>query len=799
MQVSSIAELDTHAVIGGGKAEAFGMSESAEFFTVLSDTLYRDKIRAVAREVICNAWDAHIMVGKTDQPIEITLTDQELVIRDFGPGIAPDRMRPIYCIYGASTKIKDENQTGGFGLGSKAPFAYSDHFSVTSHYNGERTVYAISRGGEETDGKPDMRPMVKTPSKITGITVSIPIRGHADAQNFLNHVTAVVFQGGIPATLNGNAMKRIDYAEARKRGYALLGASYRSLMESDVYVLYGTVLYPVSGTNQALQEAVSRLRSLKAQEDRFILIAPANSVGVTPSRESLSYSDRTIKTLQGLMQSIEDSIKHEGKRAVKTILEGRLKAVKRYDRNVNLNGENHHTRSVKEKIVTDPKVIAQVAALTNMSHFTTLQERHKIVMDTMAVKFKDDRRYFRRNRKMPKRVDYYGSYEAMSPRDVFLHSSRLVRRLLAKFSLLDKAYAIHDRDYDRKRCSSLEECKVFDEVRPRLIISPTQREAIKAVVKYYADNRTKKDFVQGMTIAVVTKNMKDSDLEKIKEAAKHWNIEVDVLVVPKRSASARKDPGIYYALADIKHNKNSYAYKIDEVKSLPSAKYYMPIRGGVENLEMDESLFRVKEELHKRYGDVALAMTTRTEEKLKAKGAVNIYDVLFADLKKLNDSPENLLASMVSNSAFIKSPEYYTPARFVSDLIRYDTKFLTFFFGIKLPKVNTSVEDGKFLRDALSGGTSYGRLTRHTNEVHKESTRIHAAALKKFAPHILSNKQANDKFAYLKPLTDLHAQFNRNTIDIEGTLDLVKYLKRKHEAKTRMTTATNDNAAKEAA
>ena len=104
-------------------------------------------------------------------------------------------MRPIYCIYGASTKVASEKETGGFGLGSKAPFAYSDHFSVTSSFEGLRTVYAVSRGGAETDGKPDMRAMVQTPTKATGITVSIPIRSAADRSNFENHIRAVVRQG----------------------------------------------------------------------------------------------------------------------------------------------------------------------------------------------------------------------------------------------------------------------------------------------------------------------------------------------------------------------------------------------------------------------------------------------------------------------------------------------------------------------------------------------------------------------------------------------------------------------------
>ena len=55
MQVTHLDTFNNHAIIGGGEARAFGMAQTAEFFTVLSDTLYSDKKRAVIREVVCNA------------------------------------------------------------------------------------------------------------------------------------------------------------------------------------------------------------------------------------------------------------------------------------------------------------------------------------------------------------------------------------------------------------------------------------------------------------------------------------------------------------------------------------------------------------------------------------------------------------------------------------------------------------------------------------------------------------------------------------------------------------------------
>ena len=145
MEVSHANNFITHAVISGTAQIDMGISNSAEFFQILSSTLYSDQLLAVVRETTCNAWDAHVESGRTDMPIQITVDSTKVVIRDFGHGIHHDNMGPIYGIYGASTKKNDGLQTGGFGLGCKAPFAYTDHFQVTSNHNGTKTIYSMSK------------------------------------------------------------------------------------------------------------------------------------------------------------------------------------------------------------------------------------------------------------------------------------------------------------------------------------------------------------------------------------------------------------------------------------------------------------------------------------------------------------------------------------------------------------------------------------------------------------------------------------------------------------------------------
>ena len=121
MEVTMLDTDDNHVVIGGGKARAFTIATTAEFVTVLSDSLYSNKELAVVREVMCNAWDAHISNNCTDKCIDVTVTNDKLSIRDYGAGISDDMIQEIYCTYGESTKRHESATTGGFGLGSKAP------------------------------------------------------------------------------------------------------------------------------------------------------------------------------------------------------------------------------------------------------------------------------------------------------------------------------------------------------------------------------------------------------------------------------------------------------------------------------------------------------------------------------------------------------------------------------------------------------------------------------------------------------------------------------------------------------
>jgi hypothetical protein len=647
MEVSQLIEMDTHAVIGGGKARSFSMSDSAEFFTVLSSTLYRDKKRAVIRETICNAWDAHIMNGCTDKPVEITLTDDELIIKDFGPGIPDDRIVPIYCVYGASTKVKDANQTGGFGLGSKSPFAYSDHFTVASCFDGKKIVYAISRGGSATDGRPEIRQMVAVPTTETGITVTIPLIEKDDKNTFNSLIWSVVRQGGMKATLNGLEIPTVDYTDARKQGFCAVRAF--DLHESQVYLLYGTVLYPITTTDQTIMTAVSYLGSLLGHTShyRLILIAPPNSVGVTPSRESLSYSDLTTATIKRLLKRATNMIKTQLKGAAKKA------SIEHGNRQERYKVEGHFNRAVKivhsPMIVIDPRDLAARCYEDNRSYVSneigiTTKMTYKWIYRGLIKNNRNTLRSLRRAA---------GAYLDFEVEQQKLDHRRIVR-FARKVGLLEQAFVYndHERYSGSKRMlpitGGLQESGHFDST---IYVAPNQRELVSMIVGAKGDPTDRNnEYIAGL---VVGHKPSDALLASINAWAETfgYNIEeYDWEYEKPKPVRSKPQATVYHSFDD---------YYVDDKAivdpKLEGAKFFMCAGNHAGNMKIGMDDVGARYALYGLYPGLAVVTTKAEEEKLRKSGAINIVEELVKRLGAFEKSREVQYGLMITDKKFIRS------------------------------------------------------------------------------------------------------------------------------------------------
>jgi hypothetical protein len=80
-------------------------------------------------------------------------------VRDYGPGMSPDQMVNVYAACMPRPSDPRTNEVGGWGLGSKSPFAYligetgAGSYHVTSYHGGMMRTYVLSLA---SDGKPKM-------------------------------------------------------------------------------------------------------------------------------------------------------------------------------------------------------------------------------------------------------------------------------------------------------------------------------------------------------------------------------------------------------------------------------------------------------------------------------------------------------------------------------------------------------------------------------------------------------------------------------------------------------------------
>ena len=111
-----------------------------------------------------------------DRPFEVhlpTRLEPYFHVRDYGTSMTHDQCMTLYTTYFRSTRNDSNDAVGCLGLGSKAPFAYADSFTVEAFKDGEKRVYAAHR---DSNGSPTFCLMDTVPTdEENGIKVSLPV------------------------------------------------------------------------------------------------------------------------------------------------------------------------------------------------------------------------------------------------------------------------------------------------------------------------------------------------------------------------------------------------------------------------------------------------------------------------------------------------------------------------------------------------------------------------------------------------------------------------------------------------
>ena len=273
-------------------------------FQMFSKNIYSNPIGSIVREITSNCFDSHVEAN-VNTPVVIrkdldSLTNTHYIsFIDYGIGMSPERIKNIFSVMFSSTKRMDNTQIGAFGLGSKVPLAYKrstgfgageydNSYFVITKYNNLEYTYQIY------EGKNGPRITLLNTSLTTdhnGTEVRIPVL-ERDMQSFskemvrqLYYFENIVFEGFDDDYHYGETLMN-EYQIIRGKSFLFRGNEYQDY----IHICLGRVAYPIDYNILGLSSSDYRLP--------IALRLEVGDIGVTVSRESLDYSESTIKMLK---------------------------------------------------------------------------------------------------------------------------------------------------------------------------------------------------------------------------------------------------------------------------------------------------------------------------------------------------------------------------------------------------------------------------------------------------------------------------------------------------------------------
>lgn len=286
----------------------FKIEQNAKMFTILSASIYSDKIMAVIREISCNALDAHIAAGKKDVPFEVHLPNQMepyFSVKDYGTGLDHEQVMQLYTTYGKSTKGDTNEEVGCLGLGSKSPFAYTDQYQVMSRFDGTVRTYSayVDRNGEPNI----MLLSEEITDEPNGLTIYMPVESQ-DFNSFARKASEVFYRFDVQPKVTGN------FIELPSVKYILEGSNFKirevNRYENTVSVaIQGPIGYKID-TSVLADKVESDNTLIKLLHNVPMDIEfPMGELNISASREGLHYDPTTTANLIETLKNIRDEIK----------------------------------------------------------------------------------------------------------------------------------------------------------------------------------------------------------------------------------------------------------------------------------------------------------------------------------------------------------------------------------------------------------------------------------------------------------------------------------------------------------
>ena len=285
-----------------GEVGDFKIKASAKAFNILSSGLYANKIRAIVRELSCNAVDSHVAAGKQDTPFDVHLpNDLEpwFSIRDYGTGLTHEQVTSIYTTYFESTKTDSNDYIGALGLGSKSPFSYTDNFTVTAVRDGKKGIYSAFINAQGVPSIAQM--MTEDTTDPAGVEIKFSVNDRYDYSKFRDEARTVYTYFKLRPVVTG--YKDFQFYEVTYDSTNIIPGVHSCQGGRSVAIM-GNIAYPVDIPNA--DKVLGELRSLLGcgLEMHFAI----GELDFQASREGLSYIPSTIEAIKTKLIAVNGAL-----------------------------------------------------------------------------------------------------------------------------------------------------------------------------------------------------------------------------------------------------------------------------------------------------------------------------------------------------------------------------------------------------------------------------------------------------------------------------------------------------------
>lgn len=298
-------ELDESQI---GNFDAINSTIAAEnmglAMTMVSKNLYSNPIGSFIRELTSNAVDANVDAN-VNSPILIHMYIEDdiyfIEFKDNGVGMSPTTFKDIYMSWFNSDKRNTNDKIGGWGLGSKSPFAYQDSFEIITVFDNIKYHYIFANEQPVPTATLLLEEQTDEPN---GTTIRVEVNDedtykiHNECKKQLVYFDNVYVKNELYFYDNNFKIYESDTYKLRNKDFPY---------GNEMHISLGQVAYPINWNVLDIEPV-------------YIPVAIKFDIGeleVTLSREELNYTDDVKTKILEKVRIVETSIIEKYKEQLK--------------------------------------------------------------------------------------------------------------------------------------------------------------------------------------------------------------------------------------------------------------------------------------------------------------------------------------------------------------------------------------------------------------------------------------------------------------------------------------------------